>query len=128
MFTPLNSPDDRVRLQHMLEAAQAAQGFAQGRAKKDLDSDIMFSFAVVRALEIVGEAAKNISASFKVAHPEIPWRDIGRTRDIYAHGYFVLKTDRVWQVLQHDLPPLIAQLEAILHAPETGGEADGPTH
>ena len=99
---------DEVRLKHMLETARLALEFVQGRAEADLDSDTMLSFAITRALEIIGEAAKNVSDETRVAHPEVPWRDIGRARDFYAHGYFAVDYERVWKVVQNDLPPLIA--------------------
>lgn len=114
-------PADRARLQHMLEAAQTTLRFVEGRERADLETDEMLSFAVTRGLEIIGEASKNISAEWKAAHPEIPWRDIGRARDFYAHGYFMINLDRVWKTATTDLAPLIEQLENILTPEDDNG-------
>ncbi len=104
---------DDARLRHMRDAARAVLQFMTGRERADLDTDIMLAFAVTRGLEIVGEAAKNVSPELKAAHPDVPWREIGRARDLYAHGYFVLDMNRIWAVVHDDLPPLLAQLDAI---------------
>lgn len=115
----LPAPDEVARLGHMLEGSRKATRYLAGRQRADLDTDTMLSDAVCRALEIIGEAAKNVSPELKDAHPEVPWRDIQRARDFYAHAYFAINHNRVWNMVQNDLPPLILQLEAILSG--TGG-------
>lgn len=67
-------PDDRIRLQHMLDATQAAIGFLRARDRHDLDTDTMLLFATVRALELIGEAAGKVSDNTRSAAPQIPWR------------------------------------------------------
>ena len=66
-------PEDRTRRQHKLEAAQTAGVFIAGRGRGDLDTDRMLLFAVVRAIEIVGEAARNVSAETRAALPGLQW-------------------------------------------------------
>ena len=108
------SNEDAVRLRHMLDAARRAIDFMQGRAKSDLESDEQLSLAVVRLLEILGEAAKNVSEDLRKDYPDIPWRQIAGTRDRLIHGYFDVDLDIVWQIISTDLPLLAAQLEKAL--------------
>lgn len=70
---------DEVRLRHMLDAAQKAVSFTQGRARTDLETDKLLALALVRPLEIVGEAAKNVSQETRDQAPQIPWRQIAGT-------------------------------------------------
>ena len=98
------SPTDQVRLRHMLEAAQKVQQFTRNSTRKDLDTDEKLSLAIVRLLEICGEAAKAVSA-IKDAKLQVPWSQIGRTRDRLIHGYFNVDMDIVWQIVVADIPP-----------------------
>jgi uncharacterized protein with HEPN domain len=111
-------PPDEVRLRHMLDAARKTLAFTNGRSRNDLDADEQLTLAVVRLLEIIGEAAKKVTAETRAAHPEIPWREIVGTRDRLIHGYFDVDLDVVWSIATGDLPGLAAALEAILE-PET---------
>ena len=106
--------DDLVRLRHMLDAARKARQFVQGRERFDLETDEMLSLAVVRLLEIVGEAAAHVTEPVQVILPGIPWRQITGTRNRLIHGYFAVDLDIIWAILQNDLPPLITQLEQVL--------------
>ena len=106
--------DDLVRLRHMLDAAHRAREFAQDRSRADLDSDEMLALALVRLLEIVGEAARGVSVGLRERHLEIPWGQVASTRDRLIHGYFDVDLDIVWGIVTKDLPPLITQLEAII--------------
>ena len=102
--------DERIRLQHMLDSAQKAVNFAKNRPRQDLESDEMLSLALVRLLEIIGEAAKAVPQDIKNIYPDIAWRDIGRTRDRLIHGYYDVDLDIVWDIVTNDLPPLIQAL------------------
>ena len=106
--------DDRILLRHMLDAARKARDFIRGRSRADLDSDEMLSLAVIRLLEVIGEAARNLSQDIRDSHPEIAWKQIAGTRDRLIHGYFDVDLDIVWAILTQDLPPLITELEKIL--------------
>ena len=105
---------DEVRLKHMLDAARKALNFVHGRSREDLDRDEMLTLALVRLLEIVGEAAKNVSPTIKAGNPHIPWKQIGGTRDRLIHGYFNVDLDIVWAIITQDLPPLVAALEQLV--------------
>jgi len=110
-------PDaDVIRLQHMLDSAEEAVGFARGRSRADLDDDRMLTLAVVRAIEIVGEAATNISTETRAACPRLPWPNIIGMRNRLVHAYFDIDLDRVWETITDDLPALIEELRAIIHS------------
>jgi uncharacterized protein with HEPN domain len=113
--------EDITRLKHMLEAAQKAIMFTQDRSRHVLDSDEVLALAVVRLLEIIGEASKNISDSIKSKYPAVPWKQIAGTRDRLMHGYFDVDLDIVWEIITSDLPPLSDSLEQILRDEETNG-------
>ena len=106
--------DDPTRLRHMLDAAVAAREFVEGRTRGDLDTDRMLSFAVVRAVEIIGEAASNVSRDGRQLYGAIEWPKIVAMRHRIVHAYYDVDLDIVWQVVTEDLPPLIAELEQIV--------------
>ena len=106
--------DDRTRVMHMLDAAKQAQDFIQGRKRADLDEDVMLMHALIRVTEIIGEAGRHISDTFKSNHPEIPWIDVMDMRNRLIHGYFKVNLNIVWDTVIHDIPVLIKQLEKIL--------------
>lgn len=108
------SKTDEVRLRHMLDAARKAIAFTQNRIRTDLDNDEILALAVVRLIEILGEAAKNVSQTTKDRFPEIPWRQIAGTRDRLSHAYFDVNLDIIWDIVTSNLPPLIEQLEPFL--------------
>ncbi len=105
---------DRIRLQHMLEAADAAQTFAAGRKRADLDTDQQLAFALVKAIEIVGEAAARVSDETQAEYPELPWMQIVGMRNVLVHVYFDIDHDQLWATVVRDLPKLTATLEQIL--------------
>ncbi len=106
--------EDVTRMRHMLDAARKAVEFTQNCKRADLDKDEKLALSIVRLLEVLGEAAKNISSHCRDAYPEIPWRQIAGTRDRLIHGYFDIDLDIVWKIVSADLPPLAAQLKKTL--------------
>jgi len=106
--------DDAVRLRHMLEAAREALSFAQGRTRQDLDTDRMLTFSLVKAIEILGEAAARTSDDLRNQYPSIPWPQITAMRNRLIHAYFDINLDRIWDTVTDDLPPLVADLEQII--------------
>lgn len=108
------SLDDRIRLRHMLDAAQEAVGFAHGHGRADLDSDRLLVLGLLKCIETVGEAAARVSKNSKAQWPQIPWGDIVGMRNRLVHVYFDVDLDQVWNTVTADLPPLIAELEKIL--------------
>ncbi len=110
---------DEVRLRHMLDAAKKAISFTQGRERTDLNTDEVLALAVVRLVEILGEAAKNVSQDLKDRTPEIAWRQMAGTRDRLTHAYFDVNLDIIWDIINNDLPPLLEKLEALLSSDST---------
>ena len=106
--------EDRIRLLHMTEAAQTALKFVVGKQKADLQSDQMLLFAVVRAIEILGEAANKVSEDLQSANSAIPWRAIVGMRNRLVHAYFDVDTEMVWKTLQSEIPELLSTLQALL--------------
>ncbi len=106
--------NDRVRLLHMLDAAQEAMLFSQGRSRADLDSDRMLVLALVKEIEIIGEAANQVTETTRSRYPLIPWIDIVGMRNRLVHAYFDINLDILWQTVQHDLPSLIVELQRAL--------------
>ncbi len=106
--------DDAVRLRHMLEYGREALEFAKGKQRVDLESDRTLELALTRLLEIVGEAANRVSEDAQEKYPQIPWEQIIRLRHRLAHGYDAVDLDILWEIVQHDLPPVIAALEEIV--------------
>ena len=100
-------PDDDVRLRHLVDAAERAIRFARGRSRADLDADEMLTLALTKLVEIVGEAAKQVSGETKAVHPEIPWSAAARMRDRLVHHYFDIDLDVLWSTVRHDLPALL---------------------
>jgi uncharacterized protein with HEPN domain len=101
----------------MLDHAREAVALAEGKTRRDLDNDRLLELALVRLLEIVGEAASRIPKEECAKHPEIPWPEIVGLRNRLIHGYDAVDLDILWQIIVHDLPPLVAALEAIVTTP-----------
>jgi uncharacterized protein with HEPN domain len=110
----MSYPDYHVRLRHMLDAAQKAVHFSQGHSRSDLDSNEVLALALVRLLEIIGEAAKSVPPEVRQDLSEIQWWQITGTRDRLAHGYFDVDLDVVWAIITNDLPQLIVELNKAL--------------
>ena len=110
----MSEREDRVRLQHMLDASRQAINFTRARKRNDLDIDLQLTLALTRLVEIIGEAAKNVSDQERQRHPEVPSRAIAGTRDRLAHGYFDVDLDQLWRIVSEDLPALVPVLEKAL--------------
>lgn len=104
-------PDDVIRLRHMLDAAREAMSFAAGRSRGDLERDRMLVLAIVKDVEIIGEAAARVSPAMQASRPEIPWAQIIATRNRLIHAYFDVDLQVVWDTVTDDLPQLVRLLE-----------------
>jgi uncharacterized protein with HEPN domain len=100
----------------MLDAAMEARAFTEGCSREDLDHNRLLALALLKCIEIIGEAASRISPITQAGHPELPWADIIGMRNRLIHAYFDIDLDLVWDTVTIDLPPLIAMLQAALAA------------
>ena len=105
---------DRVRLRHMFDAAREASQFIAGKSRADLDRDRVLALALVKEIEIIGEAAGKVSDEARERCAGIPWAIITGMRNRLIHGYFSVDLDIVWQTATVELPPLAAALEECL--------------
>jgi len=94
----------------MLEHAREAMQLVAGRNRSDLDTDRVLSLALVRLLEIVGEAAARVSPEARARHPAIPWSEIVSLRNRLIHGYDAVDMDVLWSIVNTDLPALVRGL------------------
>jgi len=97
-------------LRDIADSISAIEEYTNAIMEEGFYSNRLVQDAVVRRLEIIGEAAKNIDDDFKSKYPEIPWKKIAGMRDIIAHGYFGVKLERIWDTVKQDLPRLKKQI------------------
>lgn len=101
-------------LQDMLEAAQRILDYTEGQDYASFRQDYKTQDAVLRNLEVLGEAAKNIPDGVRKQYPSLPWREMAGTRDRLIHHYFGVNLDVVWGIVELELPGVVAELEAII--------------
>jgi uncharacterized protein with HEPN domain len=110
----------------MLEAVERIERYARGKTHGAFIHDDQLQDAVVRNIEIIGEAARNIerhAPAFVAAHDEIPWAALHAMRNRVSHGYWTVDLDAVWQVVQRDVPILGEQIRGLLSS--AAGEITG---
>ena len=111
--------DDLTRIRHMRDAAQEIIEFATESSRASLAANRMLQLAIVKDLEIIGEAANNVSAKSQEKYAYIPWRGMVGMRNRLVHAYFGIDLDVVWQTVQLELPLLIESLNRVLEELET---------
>jgi len=107
-------PEDRIRITHMRDACESVSRFIQGKSSTDLIADQMLQFALVRAIEIIGEAAGRVSEDVQKGAPEIPWREAVGIRNRLVHAYFDVDLEILWQTAIESVPQLQERLEKLL--------------
>jgi uncharacterized protein with HEPN domain len=112
--------DYRVYLQDILEAIANVEEFIGKMPRGEFEGDKKTLHAVVRNLEVIGEAVKGVPPEVRGRHPDVPWQRIAGLRDILIHHYFGIDVDIVWDIVQNKVPELKGQIQAILE--QTGGE------
>ena len=108
--------DDGVSLRQMADHLEESIEVARGRSRVELDTDRLLALALLKLVEIVGEASTRVSDALKGAHPEIPWREIAGTRHHLVHGYDAVDYDILWTIVTKDFPPLARQIRNLLPA------------
>ena len=105
---------DKGRIEHMLAAIANVEEFTNGvSAEEFVNSKVLF-FAVVKNIEIVGEATYMLTKEFRESHQSIPWLVIEKMRHVLVHGYYTVSPEKVWKTVQEDLPVLKEQLANLL--------------
>src|SRR5262249_52953332 len=105
---------DRIRIQHMLDAAAEAAAFIEGRSLEHLLRDRALLLALGKEIEIIGEAATQLSQELRQSCPEIPWNEIRGMRNRLIHAYSELNVRVVWTTITSDLPELVTKLKILL--------------
>lgn len=107
---------DMGRLLDIIQAADHIASFTEGQTEEELNKDKIRYFAVVKNVEIIGEAAYMLSLEFKEQHSSIPWNDIIRMRHVLVHGYATILPERLWRTALEDVPILKEQIKEIISA------------
>lgn len=107
----MSKRDPTVLLRHMLDFAREAAAFAEGKTREDIKNDRLLNLALVRLIELIGEAANRVPREVRDTVPCIPWAQIVGMRNRLIHGYDFVDYDILWQTLVEDLPALIRALE-----------------
>lgn len=104
---------DPVRVQHILKAIEEIESFLQGIDYEGFECSSLLQSAVIRQLEVLGEAANRISPDLQNAHPEVAWPQIVGLRNLLIHQYFGVIPHLIWQIVSTDVPVLKGQMEEI---------------
>lgn len=110
----MSDKDDLIFLEHILDSINAVENFSEDISKEDLISNRLIRSAIVRELEVIGEAAKSLSINFKKTYNKIPWKEIIGTRDKMIHHYFGINIDMVWDIIKKDSPELKKEIKRII--------------
>jgi uncharacterized protein with HEPN domain len=105
--------DDRVYLHHILDEMELVRSLCKTLTFEEFRTNRVMEHTITRALEIIGEAAKNVPDKIKKEHPEIPWKFMAGLRDKIIHGYFAINYDIVWDVIIRRIPELEPKIRAI---------------
>ena len=103
-----------IFIRHVLENIEEIEKFSKDISKKELFADKQKQYAIIRAIEIIGEAVKNLPKKFIRKYPEVEWKEIVGTRDKLIHHYFGVDLEMIWKIIKYDIPKLKKQIEKIL--------------
>jgi uncharacterized protein with HEPN domain len=106
--------DDGVYLQHIRDATTRIEEYIQNTDEAAFKKQTLIQDGVIRQIEIIGEAVKRLSSSFKTSHDHIPWQDIARMRDKLIHDYFGVDVEKVWLTAKEDIPLLKIEVDRFL--------------
>jgi uncharacterized protein with HEPN domain len=104
---------NKGRLEHILESIDHIIDFTKGVRFEDFEKDIILRFAIIKNMEIIGEASYMLTKEFREQHPEVPWRKVIDLRHVLVHGYYHINEERVWKKKKKDLLPLKEQIQIL---------------
>lgn len=117
-----------ILLGEILEAIELLQRYTEGLSYEDFEGNVEKQDSVIRRLEIIGEAVKDIPGELRAAYPDTPWSDIAGARDILIHEYFRVDLELAWEMVKDDLPPLAEEVRRMLEElPPEEVKDDSPT-
>ncbi len=105
---------DRTRLEHIKDAILRILDNTKDLSLDQLSANVLVYYGVVKNIEIIGEAAYNLTAAYRESHPETPWKDVMRMRNVLVHDYYRIDEREVWYVIEDNLAPLLAQVNHYL--------------
>ena len=104
---------DRGRLEHILESIDYIIDFSEGIDWDEFKKDKKLQFAIIKNVEIIGEASYMLSKEFREQHPEVLWRKIIHLRHVLVHGYYQIRLEMIWEIVQKELLILKEQIQAL---------------
>jgi uncharacterized protein with HEPN domain len=114
--------DPKIFLKHILESIEKIEEFTKGIYRDEFFDLIQVQDAVIRRIEIIGEATKSLPDEFRERHEDVPWSEMARTRDKLIHGYFGIDLDLLFDIVEEDLPELKEKISRILEKMEKESE------
>ncbi|MBZ0320351.1 MAG: DUF86 domain-containing protein [Anaerolineae bacterium] len=117
-------PRDAAYVLDILDAARRIQAYVTGIDKATFETDGMRQDAIIRRIEIIGEATKRLSMEYRARHPEIAWQQMAGMRDVLIHSYDAVDVERVWNTAAIAIPDLIAKLEPLAQAGDENGKGE----
>jgi len=98
--------ESEVFIEHILESIELIENYTENKTISDFIESVQLQDSIIRRIEIIGEAVKNLPAEVKSNYPDVPWKNIAGMRDVLIHKYFGIDLELTWQVVQKDIPDL----------------------
>lgn len=118
-------PSQPEFLRHIFDECEFILKAAKNKTEEEIIADDMLSRALIRSLEIIGEAVKNIEEDFKLKYPQIDWKEMAGMRDKLIHGYFGIDYEIVYSTITQDIPDLCHEIKRIIEIEGPISERDG---